>query len=121
MKPLYSFYNVPVQVSSDNPDSPLFVIKQMATEEDFVSFKLDIDTPIIEIPIVQAIASKVSDVAHLIDEFFFELHFRCEIMMHCGWGDKMNSTVDGLVLDRPHAMSLFREMREAGIRAHFWP
>ncbi len=59
--------------------------------------------------------------SQLVDEFFFELHFRCEIMMYCGWDDKMPEVYHGLKLDRPHTLELFQIMRKKGIRAHFWP
>jgi hypothetical protein len=40
-----------------------------------VSFKLDIDTPQVEIPIALELLRN-DEVGGLIDEFFFELHFR---------------------------------------------
>ncbi len=86
----------------------------------FVCSLLDIDTPEVEIPMALQIAHS-PHLASLIDEFFFELHFRCEIMMYCGWHDKMPEQFHGLKLDRPHAMELFQKMRRQGIRAHFWP
>ena len=57
----------------------------------------------------------------LVDEFFFELHFRCDVMMTCGWGNKMPLELAGLPLDRHHALGLFSDLRKNGIRAHFWP
>ena len=99
----------------------LQIIKQIASREDFVSFKLDIDAPTIEISIALEIASNTSHWADLIDEFFFELHFRCPLMAYCGWGSNIGYEYDGLVLDRIHAMELFLKMRRNGIRSHFWP
>lgn len=85
-----------------------------------MSFKLDIDTPSIEVPIALEILSD-TELHHLIDEFFFELHFRCEIMMYCGWKTKMPVEYMGLKLDRLHALNFFQQLRKVGIRAHFWP
>ena len=83
--------------------------------------QLDIDTPEVEIPIALQILNNVDNIATYIDEFFFELHFRCEYLMHCGWGQKMPENSFGLQMDRPHAMELFQNIRKLGIRAHFWP
>ena len=59
------------------------------------------------------------DLIELVDEFFFEFHFRCEIMSRCGWGDVPQ--VGSLGNDRFSAMKLFSELRKKGVRAHFWP
>ena len=91
-----------------------------ATPQDFVSFKLDIDHPNIEMPIALNILSDPS-ISSLIDEFFFELHFRCEVMSSCGWGKYVPKTQNGFTLDRAHSLKLFRDLRELGIRAHIWP
>ena len=85
-----------------------------------MSFKLDVDTPSVEIPIALEILND-PEIHPLIDEFFFELHFRCEVLMDCGWGRKIPEEWDGLKLDRPSALKLFRDLRMKGIRAHFWP
>lgn len=60
-------------------------------------------------------------ISEWIDEFFFEFHFRCEIMMFCGWESKMPETMLGLELSRSGALDLFLKLRKKGIRAHFWP
>jgi hypothetical protein len=39
----------------------------------------------VEMPVAMEILNNPA-VTDLIDEFFFELHYRCEIMMYCGWG-----------------------------------
>ena len=100
--------------------SPLRIIKQTVLKDDFVSFKLDVDTPSIEIPIALELLSN-NDLHGLIDEFFFELHFRCEIMMYCGWEDKMPEELLGLKLNREHVLEYFQNLRKVGIRSHFWP
>ena len=91
------------------------------TKNDFVAFKLDIDTPRIEIPIALDLLKEDSHFAEYIDEFFFELHFRCEIMTMCGWGRGMPESFQGLRLDRPSALQFFADLRHRGIRSHFWP
>ena len=77
-KPYFHFLNVPVSAENMHPDSPVRFIKQLATEDDFVSFKLDIDHPATEIPIALMILSD-PELTKLVDEFFFELHFDCEV------------------------------------------
>lgn len=120
VKPIYHFFNAPISAGADDDMSPLRFIKEIATEDDFVAFKLDVDTPVVEIPQAMAILQD-PQVNKLIDEFFFELHFRCEIMMYCGWGTGMPLEYAGLKLDRVHAMGYFRDLRKLGIRAHIWP
>lgn len=69
----------------DSPQSPLRYIRSLAKETDFVSFKLDVDTPTIELPIALELLRDPS-IGKLVDEFFFELHYRCDLMMSCAWG-----------------------------------
>jgi hypothetical protein len=74
-KPYWHFYNVPIQSDLEHADSPLRYLQQMATVDDFVAFKLDIDHSDMEMPIALSLL-KDNSVSDLIDEFFFELHFR---------------------------------------------
>lgn len=114
----YHFYNIPITPNVTSKSSPLRIIKDIATLDDFVAFKLDVDTPAVEIPIALEIVDN-PDIAELIDEFFFELHFNCAMMKGC-WGAVPDS-VSGLKLDRITAMTLFQKYRNMGIRSHFWP
>ena len=119
LKPIYHFFNIPVNSKYDDSDSVLRFIEQIAKYDDFVSFKLDIDTPEVEIPIALYIAEH-PELAQLLDEFFFELHYRCDIMMWCGWGNEMPKQFQGLELTKIGAMQFFQRLRYSGIRAHFW-
>ena len=125
----WHFYNVPVSSNSSRRaiDSPLGMLKQLSHERDFVAFKLDIDWPLTEMPIAASLLRNAEDNA-LVDEFFFELHFRCEVMMSvggpgngCGWGTSIPFEREGIRLERPDVLIYFRQLRETGIRAHFWP
>lgn len=116
----YHFYNTKMSADISHGNSPLRMIERIATEQDFVSFKLDIDTPEVEIPTVLSILRE-KKMHKLIDEFFFEFHFRCEIMMYLGWGENMPKQHEGLNLNRWGAMTLFQQLRILGIRSHFWP
>ena len=115
----YHFYNAPMSSNITHGNSPLRIIKQLAKSEDFVSFKLDIDSPLVEVPTVLQLLENPT-LSALVDEFFFELHFQCGIMAGCGWG-KTPGVVDGLNMSRTSAMELFRDLRKLGIRSHFWP
>ena len=116
----YHFYNAPVVANISLGNSPLRIIQQIAQRSDFVAFKLDIDTPEVEIPIALELLEN-ADIRRLVDEFFFELHFRCEIMMYCAWGDRMPPIYLGLNLSRWSTMDFFQRFRRHGIRSHFWP
>jgi hypothetical protein len=74
-KPYWHFHNVPVQSAAHKEDSPLRYIRQLAAPQDFVAFKLDIDNPETEMPIALLLRDDPA-MAALVDEFFFELHFR---------------------------------------------
>jgi hypothetical protein len=119
-KPFWHFYNVPISSDPLHPDSPLRFIEAIATPHDFVSFKLDIDHPDTEMPIALALLNNPK-YTNLIDEFFFELHFQCEVMTSCGWGKQVPATSHGLKLDRSHILDFFYSLRAKGIRAHIWP
>lgn len=116
--PRVHFFNVPITHKEGHPDNPLELIRRVARREDFVAFKLDIDTPSIEIPLALQLL-RDQDLLGLVDEFFFELHYKSAVMERY-WHDVPNE-YDGLVLDVVHALELFTKLREAGVRAHFWP
>ena len=120
MREKYHFYNTKMSSDMHHGNSPLRMIKAVSTENDFVSFKLDIDTPEVEIPTVLSILND-KRLHALIDEFFFEFHFRCELLMDMGWDYSMPEMYQGLVLKRWDAMILFQKLRLYGIRSHFWP
>eukprot|EP01039_Chlorochromonas_danica_P000253 gene253-272_t len=121
LAPAYHFYNVPVQAEKQAPHSVTRFIQQIARKEDFVSFKLDIDTPSVEVPIALRILRE-KGLLDLIDEYFFELHFDCEFLSHDGgvWGAPPPPEIDGLRMNRLGALKYFQELRNDGLRAHIW-
>lgn len=119
IKPFYHFFNVPISATANDLNNPLTIIKDIAQEEDYVSFKLDVDTPAIEIPLAIDLLNDAEAVS-LVDEFFFELHFHCEILTPCCWHNEA-ATSELLSLDRKGAMNLFLDLRKKGVRSHFWP
>ena len=116
----YHFYNAPVSADISHGNSVLRMIREIALKHDYVALKLDIDTPDVEIPIALAILHN-TEVRNLVDEFFFELHFQCDVMTSCGWGKRVPPQSHGLTLDRPHVLQFFIDLRKKGIRAHIWP
>ena len=66
----YHFYDTYMEANVTNGNSPLRMIKQIARQNDFVAFKLDIDTPKVEIPTALEILNN-PELTTLIDEFFF--------------------------------------------------
>jgi hypothetical protein len=118
-QPYFSFYNTAVGDSSLDTN-PLTFIRQLSSARDFVSLKLDIDAPTIELSLASTLLSD-SKVAALVDEFFFEIHYRCELMMLCGWGNISDTPKREIRLDRLPVMEFFQKLRYAGVRSHFWP
>ena len=121
--PYISFYNIPISIHADNKQivsSVVNFIETIAKVDDFVSFKLDIDNSEVELPIITDLLNRPK-LATLVDEFFFEFHFRCEIMMR--WWErnqKIRMESHGFILDRPHVLKVFQQLRYKGIRSHFW-
>jgi hypothetical protein len=111
---------VPITSDNNGKNSPSRIIRQIATKDDFVAFKLDIDTPDIEIPILIDLLTD-PQLLDLVDEFFFEMHFRCEVMMYCGWSANTSEESHGIRLYRDEVLKIFSRLRHAGVRSHFWP
>lgn len=118
--PYWHFFNDAISADETAHNSPVRMLKQMATPRDFIAWKLDIDHPETEMPIATSLL-KDGAFAGLIDEFFFELHYRCEVMTSCGWGKRVPASHSGLQLERASVMKYFADLRKAGIRAHVWP
>jgi hypothetical protein len=119
ISPHYHFINAPITAGNTSM-SPLRFIEDIAHASDFVAFKLDVDTPLIELPIALELLRN-KRVNALVDEFFFELHFRCDLMMSCAWGYDIPTEYDGLKLDLPSTLKYFSDLRHQGVRAHIWP
>jgi hypothetical protein len=119
--PHWHFFNTPISSDHSSAHSPVRIIKSIASETDFVAFKLDIDHPDTEMPVAIDML-KDTKFSNLIDEFFFELHFRCEIMTSCGWGKQVPyESKEGLKLERADVLDYFLKIRQMGVRAHIWP
>ena len=112
-----SWYNIPATAIKGDPDNPLTFIKELVSVEDYVVFKLDIDTPAVEVALVQQLM-KDEELLELIDEFYFEHHVSGSPMQWHGWGDLTKSkTALGHI---QNSYDIFTFFRQRGIRAHSW-
>lgn len=121
----YHYYNIPCSAEVGHKHNPLDLIKRTCKKSDFVVFKLDIDTPSVEIPLVRQLLVD-DDAVALIDEMFFEYHVREKYMGPEWFGpayphDPKNwwggsSTND----DLEDAYKLFSQLRARGLRIHSW-
>lgn len=110
----YQYFNIPASSDPNSPSNPLNILQEIAKPCDFVIFKLDIDTPLVEYQFIQQILSSPS-ISHLIDEFFFEDHVQFPPMEKY-WGPTVHK--NRTLYD---AYDLLHTLRAAGIRAHGWP
>jgi hypothetical protein len=110
-EPRLTFYDgVPCTEEPNHEHNPPSRILKECAPEDFCSFKLDIDTPSVELPIVQQLLND-SKFGEVLDEFFFEHHVT-GMMENYGWGN-----VNGTVAD---SYDIFGKLRQMGVRAHSW-
>eukprot|EP00440_Ansanella_granifera_P050092 gb/GFBE01054290.1/.p1 GENE.gb/GFBE01054290.1/~~gb/GFBE01054290.1/.p1 ORF type:complete len:351 (+),score=65.74 gb/GFBE01054290.1/:1-1053(+) len=108
-EPHVTFYNgVPVTAEIGAEHNPVERIHQLCSPEDFCAFKLDIDTPEVELPIVEQL---LQDPGNL-KEFFFEHHVSGLMKTMGPWHD-----VNGTYAD---SYRMFGELRQKGVRAHSW-
>ncbi len=105
------FYNFGV-AAAEGPANPLTVLKTIARPGDYVVFKLDIDTPSVETPLVEQFL-KDAEAQALVTDFYYELHFGL-VEMEAFWGG-------GMPGDLLSAAKVFSTLREKGVKAQFWP
>ena len=106
---LTRFNGIPIVTDLGGYHNPVTHIRKRCRRQDFCVFKLDVDTPSVEMPIVYQL---IEDPGHL-SEFYFEHHVRSPIMSRF-WGlTRINGTVQ-------YSYDLLSQMRQKGIRAHSW-
>lgn len=111
-EPRVTFYDgIGVTAEKDSEHNPVSRIFGSCAPQDFCSFKLDIDTPQVEFPLVQQLLSTPAETQAKLDEFFFEHHV--EGFMQGWWGSAVNGTFTD-------SYRLFAELRKLGVRAHSW-
>ena len=108
------FYDVGVTDAVGHEHNPLHLIKQKCKPEDFVVFKLDIDSKF-EINIVHQLLAD-PELMTLVDEFYYEHHVRNHVMRMHGLGASSNQKYS---LKAWYDMAT--EARKKGFRMHFWP
>lgn len=112
LKPIYHWYNIPVNPEPNHPDNAMDYIKRVARPEDFVVLKIDIDnSPVEEALVNQLLAS--DELLGLVDDFFFEHHVNVGPMngywASAGYPRKLEDTY-----------RIFSTLRSKGVMAHAW-
>jgi hypothetical protein len=112
LKPIYHWYNIPVNPEPGHPDNALDYIRRVARPEDYVLLKIDIDnTPVEEALIHQLLSS--NELLGLVDELFFEHHVNT-VPMHPSWRTQ----------NSPQKLEdtyfIFTSLRNKGVMAHSW-
>jgi hypothetical protein len=111
LKAAYHWINVGVSPDPDSGMNPLKMLLENYDVDDFVVVKLDVDTPLVELPLAKQLLED-KRFTDLVDSFYFEHHVYLEELGK-SWGRSMS----GSVMD---SLTLFRGLREKGIPAHFW-
>ncbi|GAX13434.1 hypothetical protein FisN_34Lh036 [Fistulifera solaris] len=106
----YHWNNVAVNPEPGDKFNPLHWILSRFNEDDLIVVKLDVDTPSVELPLANQIATNFSD---KIDHFYFEHHVHMEEIAP-DWKSSMQGTIE-------ESLQLFHTLRHVGVAAHFWP
>ena len=110
LKPVYHWYNIPVNPAVNHSDNALEYIAKVARPEDWVVLKIDIDNSDVEMQLLERILQDTT-ISSLIDELFFEHHVDVEPMLKY-WGRNPLKLSD--------TYTLFHRLRNLGILAHSW-
>jgi len=111
----YTYVNVGVEAEANGRFNPWRWLHEVATEDNHVVIKLDIDTPLIENALVaQLLAS--TPTTDLIDEMFYEHHVNV-LCMRRFWSTKG----ENLTATLRNSYDDFAALRRAGVRMHSWP
>ena len=111
----YHWINTGVTVGESDKMNPLHSILKQFDEDDLIVVKLDIDTPWLELPLVNQLLQGGEDgIYHkLIDQFYFEHHIHLKELKG-NWKEKVNGTIYD-------SLEIFTTLREMGIASHSWP
>ena len=107
------FMNWPVASGARDPLNPWQLLKSTVSAEDFVVVKLDIDTPSVELELIDQLIAD-PELHGLVDVFYFEHHVYIHDFEWC-WG----RTFAPQTLRDSYA--IFDSLRRLGIAAHSWP
>lgn len=109
---LFFYDGVPVTATPGDDNNPVYRIHTRCRPNDFCAFKLDIDTPSVELPIVEQLLASPALTGATLDEFFFEHHVH-GLMQYYGWGTQVNGTF-------ADSYAMFTKLRQLGVRCHSW-
>jgi hypothetical protein len=104
-KDLVNYRQVFVRSHANDNGGPFLphVIQETAKKEDYVLFKLDIDSPGVEEGNIDYLVDPQNDILEYIDEFYYEFHVTRKSQKEIAdW------------------YKIFALMREKGVRAHSW-
>eukprot|EP00563_Minutocellus_polymorphus_P021393 CAMPEP_0197718452 /NCGR_PEP_ID=MMETSP1434-20131217/2602_1 /TAXON_ID=265543 /ORGANISM="Minutocellus polymorphus, Strain CCMP3303" /LENGTH=311 /DNA_ID=CAMNT_0043303107 /DNA_START=280 /DNA_END=1215 /DNA_ORIENTATION=+ len=107
----YHWMNVGVESDKTSVLNPLEMLAENYNEDDFIVVKLDIDTPSVELPLVQQLLTDDKYVG-LVDQFYFEHHVHLKELAPY-WGAAANGSVSD-------SLRVFQSLRQKGIGAHSW-
>ncbi|KAL4430875.1 hypothetical protein ABPG75_006131 [Micractinium tetrahymenae] len=113
VKPRLHFLNEGITNDTASPEHPIHMIKKQVRPGDFLVIKLDVDAPAVELPFMRAIAED-AELRRLIGELHFEMHYTHRDMA-LWFGDSGGNVTISDVL------TMFRELRQEGLRLHYWP
>jgi hypothetical protein len=106
--------------TSSTPFIPRF-IQDHATIQDYVIFKLDIDSPGVEEASIDYLLQQNNSNAHLwIDELFWEHHIYDNPFMRHYWYPSGNRRINQTDPTMRGSYNKFLRLRQLGIRAHSW-
>ena len=95
-----AYYNLPANTTPGNKHNPWRTLRAVATPNDFVVVKVDIDnTPVEEALLEQLLADRA--LSSLVDEFYFEHHVLNTPMWHYGWKSGHRDDAHARALVRP--------------------
>lgn len=111
---ILNFTNQPVSL-----DAFFETLKRQARPDDFVVVKLDIDTPALEMAMVRAIAER-EDIYTLIDELLFEYHVSLRMLSNNTAAANVRAATGMSDSTVSEAVQMMQQLRQRGIRTHFW-
>ncbi|KAJ4415895.1 hypothetical protein N0V82_007089 [Gnomoniopsis sp. IMI 355080] len=117
---VYNLINTGLSMEEGNKLNVIAMLKRIVKPNDFFLLKLDIDTPFLEMAIVQNLLDDdptQGGASALVDELMFEHHVNYEPMMGGAWGYDQGEDAGDLA----YSYTVFRELRRKSIRAHSWP
>jgi hypothetical protein len=126
--PELSYFDVPADPTPGAKMNPWRVLEAVATPEDFVIVKLDVDHQATELALVHQLVGSPK-LARLIDEFFWEHHVAgsavaCPTLWQSQQGKGWSTMQFDLSPNSDEVLrasyALFAKLREMGISAHSW-